>query len=66
MSGAELRAIQITKRRDNAGLAIISGMEKWHWKLSFGNTEVKNHCCKLRTSAAANHASLLESQLCAY
>jgi hypothetical protein len=49
-------------------VAIISGVKNGVGKLrgvpSFGNTEVKIRCCKLRTSAATNCASsLLESQL---
>jgi hypothetical protein len=60
--------IQIANRRDNAGgndVVILSGMKKWRQKsgfaASFGNTEVKNNCRKLRITAAANRAaSLLE------
>jgi hypothetical protein len=46
-------------------------MRKWRWKshcaMSFGNTEVKNNCRKLRTSATPYRASsLFESQLYSY
>jgi hypothetical protein len=60
--------IALTKHCDSAGgndVAILSRIKKWRQKagcaVSFGNTEVKNSCCKSCISAAANRtASLLE------